>query len=260
MNILVCVKFVPDLENMTFAPIPPSKAETWDWEAATGRMNRYDEYAVEAALQWRERWGASRIDAASVGPPKVDEVLRRALGMGVDHGVHLQQAYQAFPSPFAIGGRIAAYARGKTYDLILCGAMSEDLMQGQVGPVIAALLDRPCLTSVHALGYSAKTGRLRCEREVEGGRHEVLEIEPPAVVTIQSGGQPPRYPALSKLLRANNYPLEVQAASVRGGDEDRQHVLATRTPVKPREGVLLSGTGEEKAQALAACLRKRGRI
>ncbi len=111
MNILVCVKSVPDLENMALAPIPPDKSVAWEEAATAGRMNSYDEYAVEAALQIKEQWGALRIDALTFGPPGVDVVLRRALGMGVDHGVHIQQAYEAFPSPFAIGGRIVAYAR-----------------------------------------------------------------------------------------------------------------------------------------------------
>ena len=260
MKILVCVKHVSDFENLALQDLPFAPDENRDEGTTYGRMNRYDEYAVEAALQFREQWGATRIDAVTVGPPWVASVLRRALGMGVDHGVHIQQAYQAFPSPFTTGGLIAAYAREKTYDLILCGTMSEDLMQGQVGPVAAGLLGFPCLTAVHALSYTAGTGRLRCEREVEGGRHEVLDLALPAVVSIQTGIDPPRYPALSKLLRANQYPLEIAADTSMNAGDERQHVVATRTPRKMREGITLEGTVEEKAQELAAILRGRRRL
>jgi electron transfer flavoprotein beta subunit len=221
-------------------------------------MNRYDEYALEAALRLRETWGASRIDAVSVGARGADEVLRRAIGMGADHGVHIQQAHQVFPSPFAIGGVIAAYAQGIAYDLIFCGAMSEDMMQGQVGPVIAGLLHRPCLTAVHTLGCSTRTAKLRCAREVEGGRHEVYELELPALVSIQSGIHPPRYPALSKLLRANQYPLETIPATSQVALAERQRVCATRMPVKARRGILIEGTAEEKGRRLASVLRARG--
>ena len=174
MKILVCIKRVPDLENMTLSESSPNTPEDLAREVTAWRMNRYDEYAVEAALQMRETYGASHIDALTVGDEDASEVLRRAIGMGVDHGVHVQQSSEMFQSPFTIGGLIAAYACEKAYDLILCGVMSEDLMQGLVGPIVAGLMDRPCLTSVHALAHRQGTKVLRCEREVEGGRQEAF--------------------------------------------------------------------------------------
>ncbi len=260
MKILVCVKYVPDFGNLALQDLPLTPDEDWDGGNNVGRMSRYDEYAVEAALQLKALSGTTRIDAVTVGPRWVDAVLRRALGMGVDHAVHIQQAYRSFPSPFAIGALIAAYARGNAYDLILCGAMSEDLMQGQVGPVVAGRLDLPCLTAVHTLRYSTGTGMLRCEREVGGGRHEVLALDPPAVVSIQSGLDPPRYPPLSKMLRANQYPLEIIAAASWEEIDARQSVVAIQTPAKAREGYKLDGSAREKAQALAEILRSRGRL
>ncbi len=258
MKILVCVKHVLDLEQAVLPDPLPAKPVDWEWETTAGGMNRYDAYALETALRLRSTGGVSRIVAVSVGAGEADAVLRRAIGMGADHGVQIQQAHQAFPSPFVIGGLIAAYAREKRYDLILCGVMSEDLMQGQVGPVVAGLMQRPCLTSVHALSASSRGGRLWCEREVEGGRQEVLEIELPALVSIQSGVHPPRYPALSKLLRANTYPLEIIPAGSQVAMAARQRVSTLGSPVKTRGGLVLDGTTEEKGRKLASLLRDRG--
>jgi len=258
MRILVCIKRVPDLESMTFPDTTPRSPADITCEGASWRMNRYDEYAVEAALQLRETYGASRIDALTAGDEDAGEVLRRAIGMGVDHGVHIQQAGEMFPSPFTIGELIAAYAREKAYDLILCGVMSEDLMQGVVGPVIAGLLKWPCLTAIHTVNDQGQGRVLRCEREVEGGRQEVLDVGLPALLTIQSGIHTPRYPALSKLLRANNYPLEVFSSASLATPMGRQRVCAITPPERVRAGVMIEGTVESKARQLANLLCTKG--
>lgn len=260
MNILVCIKQVPDLERVVFPDPVPGHSIDWEWDPADGRLNSYDAYALEAALRLRETCGASRIDALTVGAHGADAVLRRAIGMGTDHGILIPRVGQAFPSPFTIGGLIAAYAQDKAYDLILCGAMSEDLMQGQVGAVIAGLLGWPCLTAVHTLDAGAGSGKLRCEREVEGGRSEILEVALPALVSIQSGAHPPRYPALGKLLRANKQPLEVVAPDALAPMAQRQRVANTRRPGRARKGIFLQGGAAEKAHQLASLLRSRGLV
>ena len=258
MRILVCIKRVPDLESMTFPDTPPRSPADITCEGTPWRMNRYDEYAIEAALQLRETHGASRIDALTVGDEDAGDVLRRAIGMGVDHGVHIQQAGEMFPSPFTIGELIAAYAREKAYDVILCGVMSEDLMQGVVGPVIAGLLKWPCLTAIHTVNAEEEGRALQCEREVEGGRQEVLAVRLPALLTIQSGIHTPRYPALSKLLRANQYPLEVLPAASLTTPPDRQRVCAITPPERVRAGVMMEGTAESKARQLAKLFHAKG--
>ena len=87
MKILVCIKRVPDLESMTFPDSPSNAVEELAWEALAWQMNRYDEYAMEAALQLREARDVTRIDALTVGDHHTEDVLRRAIGMGADHGV-----------------------------------------------------------------------------------------------------------------------------------------------------------------------------
>ena len=250
MNILVGVKRVPVPESMALPNTPSFAPGDLDWSGIAWRMSRYDEYALETALRLRENGGVTRIDVLTVGDDGAVEVLRRAIGMGADHGVLIQQSGDHWRSPFTIAGLIAAYALGKSYDLILCGVMSEDLMQG--------LQDWPCLTSVHTMAIQNGAGRLICEREIEGGRLEVLEIRLPALVTIQSGSHAPRYPALSKLLRANQYPLEILPEGSMALPEEKQRIRAISPPLRIRQGHRLEGTPEAKAQKLAAMLRARG--
>jgi electron transfer flavoprotein beta subunit len=254
MKILVCVKQVPDQESVGMT------ATSADWRPADGEghMSRYDAYALEAALRLREAGKVDRIDALTVGAAGVDPVLRRAIGMGADHGVHICMEHPPLPSPFTIGGLIAAHARQNHYALILCGAVSEDLMQGLVGPIIAGRLGRPCLTAVHGLALMPEGRRLQCEREIEGGRHQTLVLDLPGVVTIQSGPCIPRYPSLSNLLRANAYPLETLAAEALPQVDARQRCVEVRLPAATRRGVVLAGTAAEKADALAAWLRDQG--
>ena len=258
MNVLVGVKRVPVPESMALPNTPSFAPGDLDWSGIAWRMSRYDEYALETALRLKENGGVTRIDVLTVGDDGAVEVLRRAIGMGADHGVLIQQSSEPWLSPFTIAGFIAAYARGKSYDLILCGVMSEDLMQGLVGPIVAGLQNWPCLTSVHTMAIPNGAGWLICEREIEGGRLEVLEIRLPALVTIQSGSHAPRYPALSKLLRANQYPLEILPKGSMALPEEKQRIRAINPPQRIRQGHRLEGTPEIKAQKLAAMLRARG--
>ncbi len=257
MKILVCIKAVPDLETAVFPDLPPETPGNLIKDGVAFRMNRYDEYAVEMALQLRTNAIATRIDVLSVGD-QGEAILRRAMGMGADHGVLIQRGDDLLPSPFTIAGGIAAYAQNKAYDLILCGVMSEDQMQGLVGPILARLLKRPCLTSVHAMTCSESATEMICERDIEGGKREILETRLPALVTIQTGTLKPRYPSLSKLLRANGYPLEVLSGS-KIMEGDRRQVVKTIKPMKrTRQGAMLEGSAQDKASQLAALLHSRG--
>jgi len=97
-----------------------------------------------------------------------------------------------------------------------------------------------------------------CEREIEGGRQELMTVELPALLTIQSSSLQPRYPALSKLLRANQYPLEILAEGSLGHPAERQRFETIRPPLRTREGIRLEGSAEAKAQELVARLRSKG--
>jgi electron transfer flavoprotein beta subunit len=255
MKILVCVKQIPQLD----AGIRIDAAGEW---VEFGKshpfvMNRFDEFAVEEAVRIKESHSAATIDAISVGPQRAEKVIRRSMGMGADHGIHVLTAGEGFIGGFSTASLIASVAERKGYDLILTGAISEDAMQGQVGPMLAELLGMPYATSTILLRVSPDSGTLYCEREEEGGARTGLELRLPALLTIQSGINNPRYPSLSKMLRAKKQPLDIidVGPGERGPGKDR--LIRLSRPEKSRAGRILEGSAEHKADQLLAVLRER---
>jgi electron transfer flavoprotein beta subunit len=255
MKILVCIKQVPESEN----PILIDDGNAWvqSDEIREFKMNRLDEFAVEEAVLIKETLGDTKIDVLSAGPERATEVIRRSIGMGADAGIHIDTGSERYHSSFEIAAGIAEYARGEPYDLILTGAMSEDNMQGQVGPMIARRLSRPCATAVIFEKIAADKKTIYVEREIEGGQRDTLALPLPAVLTIQSGINTPRYPSLSNLLRANKQGLK----RINGADLVQpaacENLVALVYPQKTRSGTVLKGTEKEKATQLIRILREK---
>ncbi len=255
MKILVCIKQVCESDS----PIQIDNNASWIEEDAITdyKMNRLDEFAVEEAVLLKEAHSDIEVDVITVGPDRSAEVLKRAIGMGANHGIHIIGEFKNYISPFTIASSIAAYARGKPYTLILAGVMSEDMMQGQIGPMIAACLSLPWATSVIQQRLAPDKNSVYIEREIEGGSRDTLELQLPAVLTIQSGINTPRYPSLSNLLRANKQALEIIQAVEGDWSDMRQSVIRVAYPEKTRSGRFLSGTQQEKATTLLNILREK---
>ncbi|MCX5856622.1 MAG: electron transfer flavoprotein subunit beta/FixA family protein [Deltaproteobacteria bacterium] len=267
MKILVCVKQVLDADG----PVRIDASGKWIEEApaARFRMNRFDEFALEEALRIREGFPGTRIDALSAGPARAAQTVRRALEMGADDGIHLFLDDERYRMPFEIASLIGAYASDRHYDLILAGVMAEDDMQGQVGPMVAEILEYPWATAVmsqklHKTGDGPDaSGTIYVERELEGGLREAFELTLPALLTIQSGINRPRYPALSHVLRARSQALITIPAS-RPGETDpvsfpapRERIQSLEEPAPMKTGVILSGNPSEKAEKLRQILQER---
>jgi len=255
MKILVCVKQVPEAE----IPIQIDDATGWIQKDVLTefKMNRLDEYAVEEALLIKESIATTRIDVITVGPDRCDEVVRRAIGMGADSGIHIQTASNGYQSSFGVAAWIADFARDKNYALILTGAMSEDTMQGQVGPMIAARLGLPWATSVIFEKIASDQKSIYVEREIEGGHREMIELKLPAVITIQSGINTPRWPSLSNLLRANSQQLEKISSGDPAKSCQMEQLEELVYPQKRRGGLILSGSMQEKAARLLTIFREK---
>jgi electron transfer flavoprotein beta subunit len=146
---------------------------------------------------------------------------------------------------------ISQVASGK-YDLILCGSMSEDAMNGQVGPMAAALMDLPYATQVIGMELARDLTHVTIEREIEGGAREMVRLPLPSLLSLQSGINRPRYPSLSNLLRANQKVFETiptdTLTSVTTGIDCLGFVL----PGRARPAQLLTGSAKEKAEQTAA--------
>jgi electron transfer flavoprotein beta subunit len=258
MQILVCVKQVPDIDGIGVTPGPNGGVRLESM--GEYRMNRYDEFAVEEALRIQEAGGPAapvEIDAITVGPQRSQEVLRRALGMGARRGIHLESAEAAYLGPGTTAAGIARYAGPKGYDLVLCGCMSEDGMHAQVGPLVAGHLRWPCAIQIVGLAVAETADAVTVEKEIEGGGRERLRLRLPAVVAVQSGLNRPRYPALSKLLRANAQALDTLPLDTLGPPPADARLLGVALPRRARAGRELTGTAKDKAEALLTLLKER---
>ena len=138
--------------------------------------------------------------------------------------------------------------------------MSEDNMQGQVGPMIARRLALPCATAVIAEKIAPDKKTIYVEREIEGGHRDTLELHLPAVLTIQSGINTPRYPSLSNLLRANKQKLVKFPAADFTQSSPPENIVQIVYPQKMRSGTALEGTEAEKASRLIQIFREKALI
>lgn len=248
MNITVCIKRTPDTETRIRI------AEGGDSIDAGGVkyiISPYDEFAVEAALRLREGAGEGAVTVVTLGEAAAAEQLRSALAMGADKGVLLEG--EAGIDGLATARALTAELEGHAAPLILFGVKAADDDAQQVGPMVATLLGRPCVTAVSDFELEGDT--VRCRREVEGGT-ETVEVDLPAVLTITKGAFEPRYASLKGIMAAKRKPLEQKAADV---PDPRMTLESLALPPQRPEGRIV-GEGAEAAAELVRALREEAKV
>jgi electron transfer flavoprotein beta subunit len=180
--------------------------------------------------------------------------------MGADHGILLHTQSDINFCPSLISEWISVYASTKNYQLILTGSMSEDSMNGQVGPMIAGSLKLPAATQVICAKISEDHSRVYVEREIEKGQRELIQICLPAVLAIQTGANHPRYPSLSNLLRANKQALEKVETDSLSEATSREKFTEFIMPRKKRAARYATGSAEDKARQVLKFFRDRALI
>lgn len=253
MKILVCVKQVADTEAR-FSVAADNKSLRYDKDTVY-RMNRFDEFALEEALKIRETINPSVVDVVSVGAGRVRNVVRRTMEIGADNGFHILLEHEGYLSPWTTAGLIACFAVKNAYDLILTGAMSEDDMHGQTGQMIAGLLSIPAASSVILEKLNEKENTIYVEREIDATERETVVLNLPALLTIQSGINTPRYPALSHVLRAREQYITTIAADELGPISSYEKIRKITGVAAARKCFFLDGTVEQKAARLREILR-----
>ena len=237
MKILACVKQVPDMDSRFRA----NAAGVWFDEADLAwRMNEYDEFAVEEAVRLKEQLGeAPEVTVLSIGPGRVLEVIKKALAMGCDRGVHLRDPDIAFKDPWQVAGIIAAYAGGEGFDLIFTGMQSQDRGSAQVGVIAAELLGIPCVTTL--VGFSFDDGVIIARRELEGGARGVVRLRPPALFTCQSGLNSPRYPTLPNILKSRKKEIRTIPVEDLPASAPLSATTGFYPPARKGSGIVLEG-------------------
>lgn len=248
MKILVTLKQVPDTETKIKVAPDGRSLDPADVKWIT---SPYDEYALEEAIRIKERQGAEVI-ALSVGGDAVREVLKNALALGADSAVLLRGEGQG--DAFAVAQMIAAFAKDKGFDLILCGNMGIGGDNAAMGPMLAELLGIAQANVIVKLELGE--GSFRAEREIEGGS-EIVEGALPAVISAQKGLNEPRYASLKGIMAAKKKTIEeVEAAPVTTG----ARISALALPPQRPAGRKLEGDPAAQAMGLLQALKDEAKV
>jgi electron transfer flavoprotein beta subunit len=183
-----------------------------EWE-----LNEWDTFSLEAALQIRDAAGGEVI-AISVGDEEAEEGLLSALAKGADRGVRIWEDGLEDLDALAVARVLGAAVSREAPDLILCGVQSSDAVNSATGIALAGVLGLPHVAVVKAISLDG--GSLTVERELEGGLVEVIRIELPALLTIQTGINEPRYATLRAIKQAREKPLVVESPADLGLSAD----------------------------------------
>jgi electron transfer flavoprotein beta subunit len=211
LKVLVCVKQVGVLgDEVEFT----DDERDVDPDYLERALNEWDAAALEEALRIRESLGedgaaASEVVAVTVGDEESDEALRRALAMGADRAVRVSADGIDDADPLTTARGLASVARTEQPDLVLCGVQSSDSVQAAVPAMLSELLGLARVAVVIRLEPDLAAGRATAHRELEGGLLDVVEVGLPAVLTIQTGINEPRYATLRAIKQAKEKELTV---------------------------------------------------
>lgn len=257
MKILIAVKQVSVLEE--------------DFElAADGRdiekdfrsfdLNEWDDYSLEQALLIKEAGPGVEVVVVTVGDDEADAGLRKCLAKGADRAIRVWDDGLAGSDPLAIGRVLAKVASREQPDVFFAGVQSSDFAFGSTGLAVAGFLGWPHVAVVSHLELDGSKATIR--RELEGGLEESMEVDLPAVLTIQLGINKPRYASLRGIKQAAALPIEAVSPADLGltGSElgeagSGSRVRRMYVPEKGSGAQLIEGTPAEQAAKLAQIIK-----
>ena len=253
MKIAVAIKQVP----LRDSPLRINTAGTWiEEDNLSFEINEPDAYALEEALQLREKHGGEVI-VISAGPARVAQSLREGLAKGADRAIHIDVATLDI---LRVANSLAAALKAEAPDLILTGLQSDDLGYGQTGVILAELMGLPHSTII--MQVEVQPGRLRVKRELEDGWFQHIEMPLPAVLTIQSGLNKLRYATLMGIKKAKSKEIKViQAADLAGGTTTSSSAIQkVYAPEKSKQAQIFEGDVKAAAASLVEKLKFEVRV
>tara|TARA_B100000579_G_scaffold415862_1_gene410871 strand:+ start:3180 stop:3950 length:771 start_codon:yes stop_codon:yes gene_type:complete len=215
MKIAVLLKQVPGSESS----LPINESNDWiDESSITYVMNPPDNFALEEALIIKEKIGTGEVVVVSMGPSRVQKVIREGLAKGADRGIHIQEDENIETDPLVISERFTDALKSENFDLILTGLQSDDTGMGQTGVLVGEMLGLSTATLV--IETDLKQDKIRVKRELESGWFQWVELPLPASISIQSGLNNPRYPSLKGIMSAKKKEIKsVSYSSLTSGTQ-----------------------------------------
>jgi len=205
LDIIVCVKHVPDVAGAEIL-IDESgkKIKTGDLPF---EINEWDEYAIEEAILIKERLGTGSVTAITIGDEETEATLRRCLAKGADKAIRVHDDAFEDSDAYAIAKILYNAIKDLPFDLVFTGLQTNDEGYGQVGGILSEFLEIPHASLVKKIEITDKL--IEVNRELEGGLEEVLELQLPALLTIQTGINEPRYVSIMGIRKAKKKELQV---------------------------------------------------
>ncbi|HEV7359368.1 MAG TPA: electron transfer flavoprotein subunit beta/FixA family protein [Steroidobacteraceae bacterium] len=247
-KIIVCIKRVVDY-NVRIRVKPDGSGVMLDGVKMS--VNPFDEIALEEALRIKERGANIEVLAVSIGVADTQQQLRTALAMGADRAVLVQT--DTAVEPLTAAKVFLALAKKENPDLIFLGKQAIDDDANQTGQMLAAIWERPQATFASKVEIAANKAAIT--REVDSGL-ETIEVDLPAVVTVDLRLNEPRYVKLPDIMKAKKKPLEVTSLDALGVNaQNLLRVIKTEPPAQRQKGVMVKDVAE-----LVEALKKKGLI
>lgn len=256
MNIIVCIKQVPDTTQVKIDP----KTNTLIRDGVQSIINPFDMYAIEAAVRMKEQYNG-KVTVLTMGPPQAEAALREAISLGCDDGVLVSDRAFAGSDTLATSYTLTAAIRKiKNFDVIICGKQASDGDTAQVGPGISAQLDIPQVTYVKKV-HDCSEGHVTVERMTEEGS-EILRSPLPFLMTVVKEINEPRLPSLKGKMRAKSAVIPVWKAVDLDVEEKRlglngspTWVMRIFTPPPREHGMVYEGEAEETTSKLVNAVK-----
>jgi len=262
LNIIICVKHVPETSEAELRI--DASGKTIEKTGLVYDINEWDDYALEEAVRIKEKQGGT-VTAITIGPDDSDSTLRKCLARGADKAIRLTDQKFTGSDAYAIAKILHSVIKTLPHDLVLTGMQAGDDGNAAVGPILAEMLKIPHATMVKKLELG--TGIAKINRELEGGLEEQLEVKLPALFSIQTGINEPRYVSIMGIRKAMQKEIKVVTLADTGlteadVGEAGSWIKIEKMYVPPveKQAEFIKGTPDEVAVKITEILKAKGLI
>ncbi len=258
MNIVVCVKQVPDIEGRVVVEKGVISVQAM---VSSDVVNPQDLLAIEEALRIKEESGNGKVTLISLGLSQAEETLRKCLALGADDAILLDDSAFVDGDSYATAYTLARAISPIPHDIILCGQRADDSQAGQVGAYLARILDLSLVRSVVKVDIGPESGSLVLQRKLSRGDREIVECSLPVILAVDTGLNTPRNATIKGVLKARNRQIPRQGSGDLGLSQAETGVAGSRTrttrisPPKPKmKGLFVPDSKLSSADKLRAIM------
>jgi electron transfer flavoprotein beta subunit len=262
LDIVVCVKHVPETAEAELKI--DSSGRGVDRTGLVFDINEWDDYALEEAVCIKEKQGGT-VTAITIGGDDSDTTLRKCLARGADKAIRLTDLKFNDSDGYAVARILHSVLKGLHFDLVLTGMQAGDDGQAEVGPILAELLKVPHTTMVKKIEFGLNT--VKVNRELEGGLEEQLEVKLPALISVQTGINEPRYVSIMGIRKAMQKEIRLMTLAETGLSETDVGVAGSwlkvdkmYVPPVEKQAEILKGSPDEIAGKIVELLKAKGLI